>query len=144
MQFIVRGRGIPVSSELREHSTERVERALQPFRQHVVRAELVFTDLNGPRGGLGQACRVSVGLSDGTKLMVQSLDADIYAASGHAAARVGYLVRRELGRTRSLERRAERPTQALGFVPSHGSGYVECIVKPTRLATNTGASLGAS
>jgi hypothetical protein len=48
-----------------------------------------------------------VGLSDGTKLVVQSLDTDFYAASGHAAARVGRLVRRELGKTRS---RARRPT----------------------------------
>ena len=110
MQLIVRGRGVPVSSALREHCTERVERALQPFLQHVASAELVLTDLNGPRGGLAQACRLSVALSDGTKLMVQSCDADFYVASGHAAARAALLVRRELGRGRTLERRSLRPS----------------------------------
>jgi ribosomal subunit interface protein len=118
MQLIVRGRGVRVSSALREHSVERVERALSPFAEHVASTELVFSDLNGPRGGLGQSCRVSVGLSDGTKLMVQSLDTDFYAASSDAAARLGYLVRRELGKTRSLERRARRLTHTSAVAPS--------------------------
>jgi ribosome-associated translation inhibitor RaiA len=110
MQLIVRGHGIAVSSALRDHSTERVERALLPFSHHVTHAELVFTDFNGPRGGIGQACKLSLGLSDGTKLMVQSLDSDFYTASGHAAARAAHLVRRELGRTRTLKRRPQRST----------------------------------
>jgi hypothetical protein len=97
---------------------ERVERALSPFTDHIASAELVFTDLNGPRGGVAQSCRVSVALSDGTKLMVQSLDTDFYAATGDAAARVGYLIGRELGRTRSRARRARRPTHDLGVARS--------------------------
>ena len=118
MQLIVRGRGIRVSPALRGHSVERMERALAPFAERVASAELVFTDLNGPRGGLGQSCKVSVGLSDGTKLMVQSLDTDFYAASGDAATRVGYLLRRELGKTRSLERRVRPLTHTSTVAPS--------------------------
>jgi ribosomal subunit interface protein len=117
MQLIVRGRGFHVSPALREHSVQRVDRALSPFTEHVASAELVFTDLNGPRGGLGQSCRVSVGLSDGTKLMVQSLDTDFYAASSDAATRLGYLVRRELEKIRSLERRARRLTHTAVVAP---------------------------
>jgi ribosomal subunit interface protein len=111
MHLTIRGRHVAISPALREHCTERVERALLPFAQHVDSAEVVLADLNGPRGGLGQACRLTVGLSDGTKLMVQSLDSDFYAASGEAAGRVGHLVRRELGRTRTRARRAPRPRE---------------------------------
>ena len=122
MQLIVRGRGIRVSPALREHSVERVERALSPFTNHIASAELVFADLNGPRGGIAQSCRVSVALADGTRLIVQSRDTDFYAASGDAATRVGNLVGRELGRNRSRARRTRRPTHKLA---SHHPSFAE-------------------
>ena len=111
MHLTIRSRHVELSSALREHSTKRLERALEPFLLHVASAELVFSDLNGPRGGPAQSCRVSVGLNDGTMLMVQNLDSDFYVASGLAAGRVGYLVGRELERTRKRARRA--PTSLL-------------------------------
>lgn len=108
MRLIIRGRSVPISSLLRDFCTHRVMRALQPFSEHVRSAEVVLEDVNGPRGGLGQACRLSVGLADGGMLIVQSLESDFYAASGQAAGRVGHLVRRELGRIRTRRRRGPR------------------------------------
>ncbi len=104
MHLNIRGRKVPISTSLREHCIERLERALRPFDEHVRSAELVFTDINGPRGGFGQACSVFVSLVNGTKLMIQSTESDFYAASSQAAARAGQLVRRELTKLRSRVR----------------------------------------
>jgi putative sigma-54 modulation protein len=114
MHLNIRGRKVPISVALRQHCMERLERALRPFHEHVRSAELVFTDFNGPRGGIGQACSVFVSMVGGTKLIVQSTESDFYAASSHAAARVGQLVRRQLtkGRTRLRTTPRELPSEA--------------------------------
>jgi ribosome-associated translation inhibitor RaiA len=105
MQLFVRGHGVQLSDALRDHCTERIERALSPFVHQVRTAEIVLVDFNGPRGGMGHAARLAVLLSDGTRLLVQGIDSDFYAAGSQVAARVGQLVRRELSRTRDRARK---------------------------------------
>lgn len=112
MHLNIRGRKVPISAALHEHCVNRLERALHPFREHVQSAELVLTDLNGPRGGLGQGCSVFVSLAGGTKLIVQSIESDFYTASGEATVRVGHLVGRSLAKIRTRTRSSSKHDQA--------------------------------
>jgi ribosome-associated translation inhibitor RaiA len=118
MQLVVRGHGVPLSQALHDHCTERIERALTPFLPRIQAVEVVLVDFNGPRGGVGHAARLSVVLTDGTRLLVQSIDSDFYAASGQAAARVGHLIKREVGRTRSRMRRNASAPRAFSVKPA--------------------------
>lgn len=99
--LIVRGRNIPVSAMLREHSRKRIGRALRRSRHEVEHVALIFVDLDGPRGGARQAaCRVLVALIGGGRVTVESRAQDFYAAASAAAKLAGRVVASELVRLR--------------------------------------------
>jgi ribosome-associated translation inhibitor RaiA len=55
-------RGIPGPSQLRGRVTRQLEKALAPIRATPVTARVVFSDEDGPRGGVGHRCAITVRL----------------------------------------------------------------------------------
>ena len=113
MDVIIRSRSVPVSKALQEHCQERAQRAIQPFAQQVDRVELVLVDLNGPKKGLGQACRVFVKLSRGGSVMFATSGRDFYAAASQATFGAGRHLARTLAKART---RTHVPVAPLGAV----------------------------
>lgn len=97
MDIRIRGRGVAVSEMLHEYATARITVALDRFARRVKRVEVVFTDLNGPRGGLAQAARLFVHLADGRMLVVETRETDFYAALRRATEKGSYAVAQALG-----------------------------------------------
>jgi putative sigma-54 modulation protein len=60
MKIEVRGPTFSRSDALRAHAERRLGAALGRFQTHVARATVRLTDVNGPRGGVDQRCRVSL------------------------------------------------------------------------------------
>jgi hypothetical protein len=90
---------------LAEHARARVERAIDRFAGVIAHVELVFVDLNGPRGGERQAaCRVIVELRGGRVAGAQARARNFYAAASAAARLAGRIVDDELAHAR--DRRA--------------------------------------
>jgi len=105
MELIVRGQNVPISAALEAHSRERIERAVRLFEPRIERVVLVFVDLDGPRKGLGQACKAFVALASGDTLVQESRDRDFYTALSHVAHRVRHQLLR-------LHERAAKPDYA--------------------------------
>ena len=74
--------------------------ALERFELRLERVSAVLSDVNGPRGGLDQACRLLVDIVGGRRLVVESMEASAFAAGDVAADRARQTVARELDRWR--------------------------------------------
>ena len=101
MQIIVRSPNVPVSKALEEHCKSRVQRAVQPFAEQIGRVEVIMVDVNGPKKGLGQVCRVFVELTHGGHLMFASRARDFYSAASRATFGTGRRLARVLSRARA-------------------------------------------
>lgn len=111
MDIQIRGRHVPVWGLLQDYSTTRIEVALDQFARRLQRVEVVFADLNGPRGGAAAACRVFVHLTDGRLLVVEARDTDFYAALRQAAEKASYRVGQALRPRRYQGSRTRGPSQ---------------------------------
>jgi hypothetical protein len=86
---------------LADHARARIGHGLRRFDGFVGHVELVFEDLNGPRGGERHAaCRVIVELRGGRLAGAQARERHFYAAASSAARLAGRIVVQELARAR--------------------------------------------
>jgi putative sigma-54 modulation protein len=112
MQIIVRSPNVPVSQALEEHCQARARRAVEPFAEQIGRVEIVMVDVNGPKKGLGQVCRVFVELTHGGQLIFVSGARDFYSAVSRATFGAGRRLARVLARARD---RAQPRVRAVGL-----------------------------
>jgi ribosome-associated translation inhibitor RaiA len=101
MEIVSRGQNVPVSDALNAHCVERAQRALRPFSSRIPRVKFVFVDLNGPKGGPGNACRVTIDLVGGAQVRYESRGADYYQCGSHAIMGAARHIQRVLQRRRS-------------------------------------------
>jgi ribosome-associated translation inhibitor RaiA len=95
--------GIPNSSQLRTRITKQLEKALAPLQAKPVSARVTFSDENGPRGGLGMRCALTVRVPRRPVMRVVQQAATPWRAFDESFA----TLERQLAKYR--ERRAERP-----------------------------------
>lgn len=100
MDIQITGRNVALDDELRAHVERRLSFALGRFERRIQHIDVRLTDLNGPRRGLDQNCRIAVHLRPRGDIVVQDRSADPLGAVSAAAARVGTAVRRRLERRR--------------------------------------------
>lgn len=103
----LRGSNVPISEALREHILRKLDFAIRRFASRVDRVVVRLVDVNGPKGGPDKRCRMIAHLSSAESLVVEATDADAYAATSQAAARLDERV------ARALTRRRPRPLGAL-------------------------------
>lgn len=82
----------------------RLEFALGRFGSRIREVKVRLNDLNGPRGGLDQACGLDARLTSGEHLVVESVQACREAAVSAASDRMARRLREELDRRRDLSR----------------------------------------
>ena len=100
MQIDIRGQNVLVSDALVTHCVERAGRAFRPFSSRITRVQFVFVDLNGPKRGLGQACRATVDLLGGGQVRYECRAEDYYRSFSQAVAALARQVQRALARRR--------------------------------------------
>lgn len=113
---------ISVSGSLRDASsrervTRRLERTLGRFGRRIERITVRCEDVNGPRGGVDQTCRIEVGVRGLPRIVVEKLAATPREAFDRAASAARRAVRRALERRpkragRRGKRRAATPEPA--------------------------------
>ncbi len=90
------------TSQVDDHIRERVERRLYftlgRFQRRIERVHVRLEDTNGPKGGVDQRCRIVVRLHGLRNVVIDQLDANIYAALNRATYRAGRTVARRLDR----------------------------------------------
>jgi len=94
-------RNLKLTSAQREIVERRLAFALGRFGDRVGRVTVSLTDLNGPRGGLDQHCRIEVSLVPSGTVMAEATDAEIEPAVSRAAERAARCVKSELDRRRT-------------------------------------------
>jgi len=121
MPIQIVARNLELTSAQREIVERRLAFALGRFGDRVSRVTVSVEDLNGPRRGLDQHCRIEVSLVPSGKVMAEATDAEMELAVGRAAERVARCVRSELDRRRtSAIRHRRRGIAADGGPPSPG------------------------
>jgi len=105
MRVDVRGHGVEVSEELREHVARRLQFALDRFRERVETAHVSLRDLNGSgRGGVDKECRIELVLGRSGSLAAHARRTDLHQAVDAAAGAAGRSLARELERRRMFAR----------------------------------------
>ena len=89
MELQVRGHGRPITPSLIDHTRRRVRYALDRFAPELRRVDVRLSDLNGPRGGVDQRCRVSLILEhSGPEIVAEDTDESMEVAIDRATKRV--------------------------------------------------------
>lgn len=101
MRITMRGRGVEVSEDLRDHAARRIGFALDRFAPEVTAVDVLLHDPNGPRGGIDKRCQVTVRGRRGWEVRAGVDATDVFRATDGAVDRVARAV------VRALERRAE-------------------------------------
>lgn len=93
-----------LTESLREFAERRLFFALSRFDSRIQKIELVTNDVNGPRGGVDKACRISVTIRRGAIIVVSDQDAEWGKCIARAAERVGRSVARAVDRGQRFDR----------------------------------------
>ncbi len=109
MRVEIRVRHGQLSSLLEEQLERRLYFALARFGGRIQRISAYLEDLNGPRGGEDQRCRIEVSLVPSGSIMAEATDADVESAVGRAAERAARRVRDVLDRKLTMRNRAGEP-----------------------------------
>lgn len=107
MDVEVRIQGSDLANVVRRYAARRIRFALGRFSSRVGRTVVRISDVNGTRGGVDQCCHVSVERLPSGKVVLEQIDADLFAAIDRAAERVAQVFRRDIRRTREARTRRE-------------------------------------
>lgn len=108
MQLRIQSRDTQVTSAIRMHITDRLRAALDQHADRVRAVTVRLADLNGPRGGIDQVCRVTVMLNNGQALHHERRGLDLYANISLVADKVKRRVGRHMGKLREIKRSRKR------------------------------------
>lgn len=100
MRLDLRGLGRKVDGEARDQMVRRLGFALDRFADRLGLVLVRLTDVNGPRGGVDQRCRIVVQMVPTGRLVVEDMAADPVTAVSRAARRLV----RSVGRFRERKR----------------------------------------
>src|SRR5687767_304140 len=89
---------------LSDHVTARLEAAVNQHADRVGRVTVRLTDVNGPKGGVDQTCKVTVQLARGGSIIVEETAKEMFTAVSQAADRIKHAVGREVGRRKDRKR----------------------------------------
>jgi hypothetical protein len=93
--------GIDLDEDTRTHIRRRLNRKLGKFATSIERVSVRLRDVNGPRGGVDQACRIKVVLKNLPSVVFEKQDVSVDGAVGGALAGAERTVHRSLQRRRS-------------------------------------------
>jgi len=96
----IRVLGANLSQDQRASIRQKLDRKLAKFADSIERVSVRVTDVNGPRGGIDQICRIKVVLSNLPSVLFEAQDATLDVAIGSALVGTERAVRRTLQRRR--------------------------------------------
>ncbi len=119
----IRVLGTDLSKEERTFIRQKLGAKLGKFAHSIERVSVRVKDVNGPRGGIDQVCRIKVVLSNLPSVVVEAQDASLDAAISKALAGTERAVRRSLQRRRmkpiKVGARSRARLQEPSFAPGH-------------------------
>ena len=96
----IRVLGANLSKDKRTEIRKKLNRKLGKFANAIERVSVRVKDINGPRGGIDQVCRIKVVLSNLSSVVFEAQDASLDVVIGSALTGAERAVRRSLQRRR--------------------------------------------
>jgi hypothetical protein len=96
----IRVLGANLNKDKRIQVRQKLKRKIGKFARAIERVSVRVNDINGPRGGIDQVCRIKVVLSNLSSVVFEAKDASLDVAIGRALAGTERAVRRSLQRRR--------------------------------------------
>ena len=109
MRVEIRARRGRLTRSLEEQLERRLWFALAKFGGRIRRISAFLEDINGPRGGEDQHCRIEVSMVPSGTIMAEATDTEVPLAVGRAAERVARRVRDALERERTMRSQKNTP-----------------------------------
>lgn len=103
MRVTIQTSGFDITSALRSYVEQRLATALGWARHHMRKLAVSLSDINGPRGGVDKRCKIQVRLAAGREIIIDGVEADLYAAIDRAVDRADRAVVRQVERTRHFD-----------------------------------------
>lgn len=104
MRIDIQSRGFTLTEAMRQHVERRLRFALCAMRQGPKAIAVRLGDENGPRGGVDKVCTIQISFSGAAPVIIEEVQADLYAAVDRAADRAGRTVIRRLQRLHRMRR----------------------------------------
>ncbi len=82
----------------------RIRIALGRFTNHIRQADVTLADVNGPRGGTDQLCRLRVSMRNAPAVVIETSGIDPLVAVGDAGDRAARRVSETVNKRRELHR----------------------------------------
>ena len=106
----------PLTDAIRRHVESRVESALGPVAAWVLGVTARVGDVNADRGGVDKRCSLVASLRGRGTVVVEAMNADLYAAVDDAAGRLRRSAVRAVSRPMARERKdVQRPGALLSI-----------------------------
>jgi ribosome-associated translation inhibitor RaiA len=83
----------------------RISNALAPFVADVIAIDVFMKDVNGPKGGVDKQALIRVQLRNRQVITIESEHENLYAAVRTGVKRLRRAVRRQLGKSRQIDKR---------------------------------------
>ena len=108
----IRALGANLSKDTRTEIRNKLNRKLGKFAKAIERVSVRVKDINGPRGGIDQVCRIKVVLSNLSSVVFEAQDASLDVAIGSALTGIERAARRSLQRRRMKPRKGAARSRA--------------------------------
>ncbi len=100
MQLAIHAPKMGTTESLETHIEHRMEAALGQYRTRINAVDVKVQDINPGHGGVDKSCRVMVHLNRTGTVLVEEVQADMYAAVSLAADKIKHAVGKELEKRR--------------------------------------------
>jgi len=107
MRLDLRIQKVDLPQEVNRYIERRLRLCLGRFESRIRRVSVRIFDFNGPRVGADKRCRMTVRLTPSDAIVVEEVNADLFAAIDRAAERAGQALARKLHRVRYLSTQRE-------------------------------------
>jgi ribosome-associated translation inhibitor RaiA len=108
----IRVLGANLSKDTRSEIRNKLNRKLGKVAKAIERVSVRVKDINGPRGGIDQVCRIKVVLSNLSSVVFEAQDASLDVAIGSALTGIERAARRSLQRRRMKPRKGAARSRA--------------------------------
>jgi len=105
MDIDIRARHVRLTPAQRDQADKRVAAALDRFEAKLRRVLVVLEDVNGPKGGADQRCKIRATGERGFAVVAQATDITVAAAVDRAADGIGRNVSKAVSRRRDFAAR---------------------------------------
>lgn len=109
MRIDIQSRNRPLQEQLGGFIKKRLQRALGRFSEQIQRVRVTLSDLNGPKGGVDQQCKLQIFMPPMQPVIIEDRELHLRKAVVSATERASISVRRQLERKRHVTHQRIEP-----------------------------------